>query len=217
MNIHQFLEGRRGLLDSQLGGIPVYSRATRKPDLGGSASMQVTSKNPSETGNNILAQPQNQRSQTEFIRFHPFCHGCTRCVSAFLSFFRKLISFALVYYHNQFTSPPPRTTRTKYISKSLPSLPWSSEPRSHLTGSAKDGSRRCQRTLVPSVYLSLIPVADLLPTGDGGAYPECHVAQYPLNLGKKKVCPVFPSADFPLNHLPDASRKYTCPPSRFRG
>ena len=23
--------------------------------------------------------------------------------------------------------------------------------------------------------------------GDGGAYPECHVAQYPLDMGKKKV------------------------------
>ena len=23
--------------------------------------------------------------------------------------------------------------------------------------------------------------------GDGGAYPECHVAQYPLDLGRKKV------------------------------
>lgn len=23
--------------------------------------------------------------------------------------------------------------------------------------------------------------------GDGGAYPECHIAQYPLELGKKKV------------------------------
>lgn len=23
--------------------------------------------------------------------------------------------------------------------------------------------------------------------GDGGAYPECHIAQYPLDLGKKKV------------------------------
>ena len=23
--------------------------------------------------------------------------------------------------------------------------------------------------------------------GDGGAYPECHVAQYPLDMGRKKV------------------------------
>lgn len=23
--------------------------------------------------------------------------------------------------------------------------------------------------------------------GDGGSYPECHVAQYPLGMGKKKV------------------------------
>lgn len=24
-------------------------------------------------------------------------------------------------------------------------------------------------------------------TGDGGAYPECHIAQYPLEMGRKKV------------------------------
>ena len=36
-------------------------------------------------------------------------------------------------------------------------------------------------------------------TGDGGAYPECPVAQYPLNLGKKKVGRVFPSSDTPLS------------------
>jgi SNW domain-containing protein 1 len=24
-------------------------------------------------------------------------------------------------------------------------------------------------------------------SGDGGAYPECHIAQYPLAMGKKKV------------------------------
>jgi SNW domain-containing protein 1 len=23
--------------------------------------------------------------------------------------------------------------------------------------------------------------------GDGGSYPECHVAQYPLEMGRKKV------------------------------
>ena len=23
--------------------------------------------------------------------------------------------------------------------------------------------------------------------GDGGAYPECHIAQYPLEMGRKKV------------------------------
>lgn len=23
--------------------------------------------------------------------------------------------------------------------------------------------------------------------GDGGSFPECHVAQYPLEMGKKKV------------------------------
>lgn len=36
-------------------------------------------------------------------------------------------------------------------------------------------------------------------TGDGGAYPECHVAQYPLNLGKKKVGQVFPTRAQPID------------------
>lgn len=26
-----------------------------------------------------------------------------------------------------------------------------------------------------------------LYAGDGGSYPECHVAQYPLDLGRKKA------------------------------
>lgn len=39
---------------------------------------------------------------------------------------------------------------------------------------------RCSYSRVNYVYLSI--------SGDGGAYPECHVAQYPLGLGKKKVC-----------------------------
>lgn len=27
-----------------------------------------------------------------------------------------------------------------------------------------------------------------LDLGDGGAYPECNVVQYPLGMGKKQVC-----------------------------
>ena len=27
----------------------------------------------------------------------------------------------------------------------------------------------------------------IMSLGDGGAYPECHIAQYPLEMGKKKV------------------------------
>jgi hypothetical protein len=38
-------------------------------------------------------------------------------------------------------------------------------------------------------------------TGDGGSYPECHVAQYPLNLGKKKVhTMLFMSPLYTLTH-----------------
>lgn len=35
-----------------------------------------------------------------------------------------------------------------------------------------------------SLCLAILPSAP----GDGGAYPECHVAQYPLGMGTKKVC-----------------------------
>lgn len=29
--------------------------------------------------------------------------------------------------------------------------------------------------------------SSFLSAGDGGSFPECHVAQYPLDMGKKKV------------------------------
>jgi len=40
-----------------------------------------------------------------------------------------------------------------------------------------------------SMFYELLAYGDWSgPVGDGGAYPECHVAQYPLEMGKKKVC-----------------------------
>lgn len=30
-------------------------------------------------------------------------------------------------------------------------------------------------------------VSHLTLQGDGGAFPECHIAQYPLDMGRKKV------------------------------
>ena len=35
------------------------------------------------------------------------------------------------------------------------------------------------------IRLEAEPIGGL--EGDGGAYPECHIAQYPLELGRKKV------------------------------
>ena len=43
------------------------------------------------------------------------------------------------------------------------------------------GGLRC----VVLVHVFILPL--MLGVGDGGAYPECHVAPYPLNMGKKKV------------------------------
>jgi hypothetical protein len=80
-------------------------------------------------------------------------------------------------------------------------------------GSAKDGNRHHQRTLVCPIHSLLTPIAYALATGDGGAYPECHVAQYPLNLGKKKVRSVFPSVDIPIDRSPRHKRET---PSRSR-
>jgi hypothetical protein len=37
--------------------------------------------------------------------------------------------------------------------------------------------------LVPRLNVSYLPPLQ----GDGGAYPECHIAQYPVDMGRKKV------------------------------
>ena len=34
---------------------------------------------------------------------------------------------------------------------------------------------------------SLENITNTTVQGDGGAFPECHVAQYPLDMGRKKV------------------------------
>ena len=58
----------------------------------------------------------------------------------------------------------------------------------HHTGSGLDGSRQLRTILVssePFDELRGLLIGGL--EGDGGAYPECHIAQYPLDLGRKKV------------------------------
>ena len=83
------------------------------------------------------------------------------------------------------------------------------------------GKRKGWKPTSPEDFgMSHSPVVNahrLLATGDGGAYPECHVAQYPLNLGKKKVGLVFPSVDIPIDRSPDTSGKHPRAPGRFRG
>ena len=54
------------------------------------------------------------------------------------------------------------------------------------TGSLEDGNRHPKKTSVCSLCCHIWYIAFLLPTGDGGSYPELwHVAQHPSNLGKK--------------------------------
>ena len=54
-------------------------------------------------------------------------------------------------------------------------------------GKELDGSQYSRRIMVcfsqASFELFLSPLQ-----GDGGAYPECNIAQYPLDMGRKKVC-----------------------------
>jgi hypothetical protein len=37
------------------------------------------------------------------------------------------------------------------------------------------------------LFGTLEKVTYITAQGDGGAFPECHVAQYPLDMGRKKV------------------------------
>jgi hypothetical protein len=56
-----------------------------------------------------------------------------------------------------------------------------------------DGGQHRRRTMVRFSRISFERVLPLLQ-GDGGAFPECHIAQYPLDMGRKKVC-------LPPNHV----------------
>jgi len=59
--------------------------------------------------------------------------------------------------------------------------------------SARDGSQHLKRILVSDNGFCDGAGAKLY-AGDGGSFPECHVAQYPLGMGKKKVRKFFKSA-----------------------
>ena len=50
-----------------------------------------------------------------------------------------------------------------------------------------DGSQQRRRTTVRFFVISFERLSRPLK-GDGGAFPECHIAQYPLDMGRKKVC-----------------------------
>ena len=67
------------------------------------------------------------------------------------------------------------------------SLPSLQEPLFRSMVSVRDGNQPVQKTLVCQTNYYCRLWAHLF-VGDGGAYPECHVAQYPLEMGKKKVC-----------------------------
>jgi SNW domain-containing protein 1 len=53
--------------------------------------------------------------------------------------------------------------------------------------------------------------------GDGGAFPECHVAQYPLDMGRKKVRFWLMSSHSLLHFFIGFLRKYPRSSSRQRG
>ena len=85
-----------------------------------------------------------------------------------------------------------------------------------LTDEEMDGNQRLRRTTVRFFWTSSERFLPPLQ-GDGGAYPECHVAQYPLDMGRKKVrlleyTPILPSHSF-IGFL----RKHISPSSGQRG
>ncbi len=41
--------------------------------------------------------------------------------------------------------------------------------------------------MVSALFVSSVLGSSSTFAGDGGAFPECHIAQYPLDMGKKKV------------------------------
>lgn len=55
-------------------------------------------------------------------------------------------------------------------------------------GRDRGGNHLHQEILVPIDFIFLyFSFIDDEYIGDGGSYPECHVAQYPLEMGRKKV------------------------------
>ncbi len=79
-----------------------------------------------------------------------------------------------------------------------------------------DGSQHLRRTMV---RFSQISFECFLPSlqGDGGAYPECHIAQYPLDMGRKKVCLLEHIPTLPFHGFIGFFREHTRPSSGQRG
>ena len=163
----------------------------------------------------FTAQPTTTALQT-------YCCVKTRCWLVHL-LRRYSISFILslpdkwklVHFLPRFMLPPLKT-RKKPSSDPRP------PPRRHLLlldspcllmDEEMDGSQRLRRTMVRfsgTLFERCLPPLQ----GDGGAYPECHIAQYPLDMGRKKVCfieytPILPSHSF-IGFL----RKHISPSSR---
>ncbi len=85
-----------------------------------------------------------------------------------------------------------------------------------LTDEEMDGNQHRRKT---TVRFSWIPFERFLPPlqGDGGAFPECHIAQYPLDMGRKKVCLHEYIPALPFHSFIGFLRKYTSPSSGRRG
>jgi hypothetical protein len=79
-----------------------------------------------------------------------------------------------------------------------------------------DGDQHLRKT---TVRFSRISFERFLPPlqGDGGAFPECHIAQYPLDMGRKKVCLPENMHPWPSHSFVGFFRKHTRPSSGQRG
>jgi hypothetical protein len=137
----------------------------------------------------------------------------------FISFISSLPDkWKLVHFLPQFMLPP-------FQKRKKPSNDPRPPPHLHLLllgnpcplmDEEMNGNQRLRRTMVRFSW-TYLNVSYLPLQGDGGAYPECHIAQYPLDMGRKKVClleyiPVLPSHSF-IGFL----RKHISPSSGQRG
>lgn len=121
-----------------------------------------------------------------------------------------------MYYHNPFTSPLPRTTKTKHPWHSLPS-PSLSERQFRLTGSAKDGNRHHQRTLACPFTPLQRSLLTHSPQVMAGPTPSVTSLSILSTSESKRSVPYFRPWTSSLTCLSDTSRKHARTPGRFRG
>lgn len=136
-------------------------------------------------------------SPTHPLPLESFYYGCSRLVSV-----HHLL-------HPTSRYPPPYTMLTLMLSSRsdspaslLPTPRFSSNASSH-SDDEDDGELPMPSTALTTLIRPYGGRKGWRPSkpeefGDGGAYPECSLAQYPLGMGKKKVKRLSPFYSSPL-------------------